>query len=291
MVIRALLFCQVVHPQIDKIYEALGVQDLARTPREVIALYRMRQDLSKNSSNVMALRTQISKRYRALFSQSISSLTPNIDEAGFEPLFKQLENELRSKKLDHIKIETYFGDEWFCPDGTTAIAVPFWLADSRLKSIERELIGYVEGETRSEFMKLLRHEAGHCIEHAYKLSKRHDWQQVFGDPKKEYNPEAQKTIKNHPDFVQNLPDGYAQTHPEEDFAETFAVWLNSKSNWRVKYKNKPTALNKILFIDELIKDICAKRPKNIRNQKTYQARRMKKSLETYYLERLRSSIH
>lgn len=266
-------------------------KDLAIILKGVIAISPMALEMIKNSAEDPILRNKISRKYRSLFSQSVSSLTPKIDQAGFQHLFQALTRELRAKKIEHLKIEAYFGDEWFCPDQSTVIAIPFWLADERLKSIERALVGYVEGERPAEFMKLLRHEAGHCMEHAYRLSKREDWKRIFGNPKIEYNPEAQKTYRNHPDFVRNLPDGYAQTHPEEDFAETFAVWLNPKSNWRVKYRNMPMALYKIQFVEKLMNEVSTKIPKKISNQKIYQARRMKKSLEAYYSERLRVHLN
>jgi hypothetical protein len=232
---------------------------------------------------------------RRLLSKSVSALTPSIHASGFDDRFDQLDAELHAKGLVHLQIEKYFGDEWFCPNQSTAIAVPFWLTDSRLMEIERKLVGYVEGETEDEFMRLLRHEAGHCVDHAYRLSKRADWQRVFGDPSVDYDPDAVTTISGHPDFVENLPGGYAQTHSEEDFAETFAVWLTPVddrkkrfSHWKYIYRNRPVALKKLLFVDKLMQEICDQKPKKIKNQKICNARRMRRSLESYYSSRLRS---
>jgi hypothetical protein len=218
-------------------------------------------------------------------ARPVSSLTPPIEHAGFNDRFARLDQELAGKGFLHLKIERYFGDEWFCPDQSTAIAIPFWLSDDRLMSIERAFVGFVEGETEEEFMRLLRHEAGHCVDHAYRLSRCSDWQDVFGNPNQNYNPDAVKTVENHADFVTNLPGGYAQTHPEEDFAETFAVWLDPDSRCWDIYRDKPVALNKLLFVDSLMADCAAKKPRKVFNEKICQARRMRRTLESYYRQR------
>jgi hypothetical protein len=253
----------------------------------------MKQYVIKNKAEILRLPMALQQKYKSLLSRPVSSLTPPIQTVGFDGLFEQLDSELKAKGLIHLGIETYFGDEWFCPTQSTAIAIPFWLADERLKQIERELVGFVEGETDDEFMRLMRHEAGHCVDHAYRLSKRSDWRNIFGDPTIYYDPDSVPTILEHPDFVENLSGGYAQTHPEEDFAETFAVWLapslgqnGFKSNWRQTYRNRPVALKKLLFVDQLMQEVCEKKPKKLTNQKICNARRMRKSLEKYYSERL-----
>lgn len=256
----------------------------------------MNQSVLKKQASLAALPTRLPVKLRALMSKSVASLTPPIRGARFTRFFDQLDQELYESGLVHLQIEKYFGDEWFCPSGSTAIAIPFWLADEQLIQIERRFIGFVEGETDEDFMRLLRHEAGHCVDHAYGLSKRRDWQKIFGDPSIEYDPDAALTEVGHPDFVENLPGGYAQTHPDEDFAETFAVWLASDfdgrgrfKNWKSIYRHRPVALKKILYVDELMGTICDKKPKKLTNQKICNARRMRKSLEGYYLERIGSS--
>jgi hypothetical protein len=254
----------------------------------------MRQSLIKNKAEVLRV-PGLAPPYESLFSRSVSSLTPPIQTAGFNERFEQLDSELKVKGLIHLEIETYFGDEWFCPSQSTAIAIPFWLADERLMKIERELVGFVEGETDDEFMRLLRHEAGHCVDHAYRLSKRLDWQKIFGDPRLDYDPDSAPTMPGHPDFVENLSGGYAQTHPEEDFAETFAIWLASAAdgrdrvrNWKCEYRARPVALKKLLFVDKLMREVCEKKPKRLANQKICNARRMRKSLRAYYSDRLQN---
>ena len=246
----------------------------------------MKKNMHKKYTNRLQRLGALPKSHHALLVRTVSSLTPSIELAGFDKFFDQLDAELVNSGLIHVKIEKYFGDEWFCPDKTTAIAVPFWLADKKLKSIERRLVGFVEGESEDEFMRLLRHEAGHCIEHAYRLSKRQDWQKIFGDPKIHYDPDSVKTVPGHPDFVENISGGYAQTHPEEDFAETFAVWLGYKTQCWVDYRYRPVALRKLMFIEQLILEIAPKKPRKLSSVKICNARRMRRSLESYYRNRL-----
>ena len=40
-------------------------------------------------------------------------------------------------------------------------------------------------------------------------------------------------------YVQHLDYWYAQSHPFEDYAETFAVWLRPSSRWKRRYEGWP----------------------------------------------------
>ncbi len=252
----------------------------------------MALDMVKKKAVVANIYKRVPKGARSLLSRSVSELTPQMSAAKFDHLITQLHAELRRKHLVHLKIDTYLGDEWFCPSGTTAIAIPFWLADSRLKQIEQKLIGFVEGSSRAEFMRLMRHEAGHCVDHAYRLSKRDDWRAVFGNPKRKYDPDSVPTLSSHPDYVTNLPGGYAQTHPDEDFAETFAVWLDPHSHWKKTYSKFPVALKKLEFVDRLMRDVGLETPKRVSKQRIFDARRMRRTLASYYVGRLKSlNVH
>lgn len=250
----------------------------------------MALNLFKKEAVAAKIYGRVPKGSRALLTRSVSELTPPIDAAGFDDLLAKLHDELQEKNLIHLKIEAYFGDEWFCPSGTTAIAIPFWLADQRLKKIEQKLMGFVEGGSDDEFMRLLRHEAGHCVDHAYRLSKRKDWRDIFGNPNLKYDPDSVQTVSFHPDFVSNLSGGYAQTHPEEDFAETFAVWLDPESKWEQIYRKFPIALEKLLFVENLMNEICLERPKRVSKHKICDARRMRRTLAKYYEQRIAESF-
>ena len=145
----------------------------------------------------------------------------------------------------------------------------------------------VEGGTTAWCMKLLRHEAGHAFDHAYKLSRREEWRATFGSPRRKYQPYYYEVDEASRDFVRNVPDHYAQAHPVEDFAETFAVWLNPKVDWRRRY-NGWRAVKKLRYVDRLMKEI-RRRPVPKRNRETAgpEAHAIQSTLGSYYERKLR----
>jgi hypothetical protein len=157
----------------------------------------------------------------------------------------------------------WFSNDWFTPDGLTGFAVPFYLADRRLIELERAQMSFVEGGRRDECMRLLRHETGHAIDNAYRLRRRKSWREVFGRVsvpyRMDYAPDP--TSREH---VINLGQWYAQSHPVEDFAETFAVWLRSPVRWRTSYAGHP-AFAKLEYVDGLMREI-ARQPQPVRSR-------------------------
>jgi hypothetical protein len=160
-------------------------------------------------------------------------------------------------QIDALRV----GDEptdWFSPDGIPGIALPFFLAHSRLLRLERRMTGDAEGGNRRWRLRLLRHELGHAVDTAFGLRRRRDWQRVFGSPGVPYAREytARPRSRSH---VLHLEHWYAQSHPTEDFAETFAVWLGPRARWRAEYTDWP-ALAKLEFVDALMADIAGRGP-------------------------------
>jgi hypothetical protein len=121
------------------------------------------------------------------------------------------------------------------------------------------MTGEAEGGNRRWRLRLLRHEFGHAVDTAFALRRRRDWQSVFGSPGARYSRDytARPRSRNH---VLHLEHWYAQSHPTEDFAETFAVWLQPKARWRVAYAGWP-ALAKLEFVDALMGEIAGRSPK------------------------------
>ena len=156
----------------------------------------------------------------------------------------------------HVWLST----EWFSPDGVPGIAVPFFAAHPRLARLERRMTGEVEGGNSRWRMRILRHEAGHAIDTAYGLRRRADWRAVFGLVSKPY-PGDYAVRPDSRGYVLHLGHWYAQSHPTEDFAETFAVWLQPKARWRRDYSGWP-ALEKIEFVDRLMGEIAGRAPRN-----------------------------
>jgi hypothetical protein len=220
-----------------------------------------------------------------LLNARVCDLGLNIENTPYPQQSKKLLSELKRVGLSHIKPKFYLADEWFCPSGSASIAIPYWLTHPRLRRLEKSMIGYVEGSTPKDFMKLLRHEMGHCFEHAYKLSKRSDWKAVFGNPSAPYDTDNYVWNPKSKDYVIHLPDGYAQSHPEEDFAETFAVWLDPQSKWKSVYKNWQGALKKLHFVGRLVSECALVKPKKISYKTTANAARSKKTLRDLYRPR------
>jgi hypothetical protein len=161
----------------------------------------------------------------------------------------QLRGELDARGL-RFPLHFYLSDEWFTPDGATAIAIPFYLAHPRLAKLEESQMLEVEGGEREWCMRILRHEAGHAIDNAFRLRRRRKRRHTFGSPSKPY-PEFYTPKPYSKSFVLHLDSWYAQSHPDEDFAETFAVWLTPNSEWRQRYAGW-RALGKLEYMDGLM---------------------------------------
>jgi hypothetical protein len=192
-----------------------------------------------------------------LLEKNISKLGLKLEGTELEPLIQQLYDELAQKNLV-FHPPCFVGDEWFCPISIPAIFIPFFLTHERLKKLERKIILEVEGETKPWFMKLMRHEAAHAYSYAYQLYKKKKWQQQFGLA----STEETDTYRPRPysrSYVIHLDDWYAQSHPDEDFAETFAVWLTPDLNWRELYTGWK-ALQKLEYVDELMRSIAGQPP-------------------------------
>ena len=152
----------------------------------------------------------------------------------------------------------WLGEEWFSPDGVPGFALPFYLAHPRLRRLERRMMREVEGGNRNWFMRILRHEAGHALDNAYRLRRRRAWRETFGPASLPY-PDSYRPRPGSRRFVQHLGSWYAQSHPSEDFAETFAVWLKPGSRWRTEYEGWP-ALAKLEYVDELMAEVASSPP-------------------------------
>jgi hypothetical protein len=190
-----------------------------------------------------------------LLDLRISELGVTIEGSALEPRLAELQAELEARGLA-FQPHFWLSAEWFSPDGVPGVAIPFYLAHPRLAQLERTQMLEVEGGTPEWCMKILRHEAGHAIDNAYKLRQRRRRQQIFGPSYMQY-PEYYTPRPYSKSFVLHLDSWYAQSHPDEDFAETFAVWLNPASDWRNRYADWP-ALKKLEYMDALMRELAAK---------------------------------
>jgi putative zinc-binding metallo-peptidase len=190
-----------------------------------------------------------------LLGRRISDLGLEIRGTRVERLVERLYAELGERGVN-FRPPVYLSDQWGCPDGTPLIGVPFYLADPRLERIEAEHAGAVEGD--EEAMRYLRHEAGHAINYAFRLYDRADFATNFGDYARPYR-ERYAADPLSRSYVRHILGWYAQKHPDEDFAETFAVWLTPTIDWRTEYAGWD-ALHKLEWMDAVMRELGALSP-------------------------------
>lgn len=173
----------------------------------------------------------------------------------------------------------WYSTEWFHPEGTNGIAIPFYLSHPTLMAIEDAFFKECEGKSKADILKYLRHEAGHIVDKVYQLRYSKKRRDLFGNSTQKY-PKTYYPVLFSRKFVKNLPRNYAQSHPDEDFAETFAIWLNPKSDWKQKYKG--TVLKKIRYIDQTAKTLEPTPPMHLLKDKVGDVKKSRMKLRTYY---------
>jgi hypothetical protein len=192
-------------------------------------------------------------------SVPIRTLGLTITGTPLEPILAEFAVELERAGIARVKPVFYLSTEWGVPSDTVAIAIPFYLAHPELTKLHAERAGHVEGLNRADILRYVRHEMGHVINYAYRLYDRDDWQKQFGSIEapyvEEYRPEPFSRR-----FVQHLPGWYAQKHPDEDWAETFAVWMTPGLDWRAEYADWPVALAKLEYCDRVMAELRDRPP-------------------------------
>lgn len=224
-----------------------------------------------------------------LLSLRLCDLDLRIEGTLLEERVEKLYAELEHRGLQ-FRPHCWISDEWFSPDGIPGIAIPFYLAHPRLSRLERRQMLEVEGGNEDWCMKILRHEAGHAIDTAYRLHFRKRYRDVFGSYTAPY-PEYYHPRPYSKNYVVHLEPSYAQAHPAEDFAETFAVWLKPRSGWRTNYERWPV-LKKLEFVDELMHEIRDRKQQVHSRSHVDPVRNLKKTLREHYAQkRERYAVH
>jgi hypothetical protein len=214
----------------------------------------------------------------ALLDMRIGDLKLTIAGSDLEEMIETLYADLAAKNLS-FRPDCYLADEWFVMEGKTSIGIPFYLAHPRLKALEQKMMLECEGGTREAGLKLLRHEAGHATFYAYRLGQSQRVKKLFG-PSPEEPPSSYRPKPYSRSFVRHLDNWYAQAEPDEDFAETFAVWLTPDSNWREYYKGWP-ALKKLKGVETVLTRLGG-RPAKIKKDLSFAAGRSRLKLSAYY---------
>ena len=195
----------------------------------------------------------------ALLATPIRDLGLTIEGSRLEPPIAAFRRELERADITRLRPHFYLSNEWGVPFGSVSIAVPFYLARADLIALHAEETGFLEGAGRGDLLRYLRHEMGHVVNYAYRLYDREDWAARFGpmgaEYKEEYRPEPFS-----PRSVCHLPGWYAQKHPDEDWAESFAVWMTPGYDWRAAYAGWPEALAKVEYCDRVMRELNARDP-------------------------------
>ena len=202
-----------------------------------------------------------------------------IEGSWVEPRIAQLSDELAARGLS-FRPHYWLSSEWFSPDGVPGVAIPFYLAHPRLMRLEKAQMLEVEGGTPEWCLQILRHEAGHAFDNAYELRLRRKRIRLFGKPSTPY-PDFYLPRPYSKSFVLHLDSWYAQSHPDEDFAETFATWLNPETDWRRRYQDWP-ALRKLEYMDTLMREISGQPPRVATRRVVEPLDRLRTTLRKHY---------
>jgi hypothetical protein len=189
-----------------------------------------------------------------VLGQRICDFGLRIEGSPLEAVITRFREELEARGPRLLKPVFYLSDEWGVPESTVAIGIPFYLADERLRKVQRARAGRVEGLDPEDILRYLRHEYGHVVNYAYRLHEREDWTRLFGAMSRPYL-DAYRSVPFHPDFVLHLPGQYAQKHPDDDWAETLAVWMTPGQDWRASYADAPGALAKLAYCDGVMQEL------------------------------------
>jgi hypothetical protein len=216
-----------------------------------------------------------------LLDQRLRDLDLRIERTWLESCLERVYAELEEREI-RFRPHAWLSSEWFSPDGIPGIAIPFYLAHPRLIRLERKQMLEVEGGSEAECMRILRHEAGHALDTAYRLHFKPEWRKTFGRYSQPY-PDYYRPKPNSRSYVLHLDSWYAQAHPAEDFAETFAVWLTPRSRWRRRYQEWPTALRKLRFVDAVMREhVAGQPPRVVSRTRVDPANRSSMTLREFY---------
>jgi hypothetical protein len=168
-----------------------------------------------------------------------------------------VKEDLKRAQIRKMEPVFYLSTGYGCIAGSTIISLGFYDAHPLLKELNLEFRGW--SYTDAQIVDVLRHELGHAFCYAYKLYRTPEFRQLFevqgnffdtypASDDYDYNPWSRS-------YVNPNGDHYAQKHPDEDFAETFCVWLTPHSAWRRRYRNRPLALEKLGYVDRVVKEL------------------------------------
>ena len=197
-----------------------------------------------------------------LLNTPVNQLGLRVKGTIFEQAIPSVKEEMKSAGIGKLDPVFYISTGYGCIAGSPIISLGFYDFHPLLKELNQEFRGWYYSEP--EIFDLLRHEVGHAFCYSYKLYRTAEFRGLFNveghffntypdDNDYWYNPWSRS-------YVNPNGDHYAQKHPDEDFAETFCVWLTPRSGWRKNYKGRPTALKKLRYADRVVKELGPQAP-------------------------------
>jgi hypothetical protein len=212
-----------------------------------------------------------------ILSKPIKELGLKLEGSPLERSIQRLYRDLERKGIRRFRPLCYLTDEWGCPSGEPVIGIPFYLANPKLARLEKEMNDL---EDEREIMMYLRHEAGHAFNYAYRLYETPEWRALFGPFRRPYR-ESYRPVPFSKRYVRHIDGWYAQKHPDEDFAETFAVWLTPRSNWRKKYRGWG-ALAKLKYVDRMARKFGDAEPLRSKGRTDITVEEMETTVADFY---------
>ncbi len=197
----------------------------------------------------------LSRMVQEVFQTPICDLTLSFEGNGLATAMNALRDEVRAKGLQFWP-NWYFGDDDFwTTDRAISVNVPWFLGDDIVRlAVASRGTQY----TDDDLLRILRHEYAHALLYAFEGWKHWHWVQAFGDFDKEYTEDWEPDASKDADFVAHLDRPgtggllhYAQKHPDEDWAETFATWISGE--WQAQMETgSDLRKKKILTVQDLV---------------------------------------
>jgi hypothetical protein len=216
-----------------------------------------------------------------VLTRRICDFDLQIEGRPLAQVIERFRGELAELGIRRVKPVFYLSDCWGVAEGTVAIGLPFYLGDEALLRVQARHGGMVEGEGEEDILRYLRHEMGHVVNYAYRLFVEEEWTTLFGPMSRPYTEEY-KVVPFSPDFVRHLPGGYAQKHPDEDWAETFAVWMTPRLDWRELYADSPRALAKLEYCERTMGALQDREPEVFNTELDFEAKDMRATVQEFY---------
>jgi len=199
-----------------------------------------------------------------LLMTPLNRLELSLDDGPLGRALAIARDDLKRVRLKHLIPNFYLSTGYGTVEGTTNVAVGFYDTHYLLRELHREFRRWLYSP--EEIASTVRHELGHAFCYAYKLYRRKDFRETFhvrGNFFRSYPATNRYVERANPwsrDYVNPLGDHYAQKHPDDDFAETFSVWLTPRSNWRRLYRRFPGALLKLQYVDRIVQELHNRTP-------------------------------